>query len=135
MKTNISIYVMLSLLAVCSMSCSNHSTERVKFTDLDKSIQDTLLYYTEHHLSIEYDLDDLINFSNDYEVIVKQDKLMAWVYHSSIKNIKNGKQYKISKNAAIPLIIKDGYLYIPEEDDILLSDTINECFFQKIRLP
>ena len=31
---------MLSLLAVCSMSCSNHSTERVKFTDLDKSIQD-----------------------------------------------------------------------------------------------
>jgi len=117
------------------MSCSNHSTERVKFTDLDKSIQDTLLYYTEHHLSIEYDLDDLINFSNDYEVIVKQDKLMAWVYHSSIKNIKNGKQYKISKDAAIPLIIKDGYLYIPEEDDILLSDTINECFFQKIRLP
>jgi hypothetical protein len=32
-------------------------------------------------------------------------------------------------------IIKDGYLYIPEEDDILFCDTINESFFLKIRLP
>ena len=120
------------MLAVCSMSCSNHSTERVKFTDIDKSIQDTLLYLTKHYFSLE---DDLINFSNDYVKIVKQDWLIPWNYHLSIKNIKNGKQYKISNNAAIPRIIKDGYLYIPEEDDILFCDTINESFFLKIRLP
>ena len=41
MKTNILICVISLLLAVCSISCSNHSTERVKFTDIDKSIQDT----------------------------------------------------------------------------------------------
>ena len=40
MKTNILICVISLLLAVCSMSCSNHSTERVKFTDIDKSSQD-----------------------------------------------------------------------------------------------
>ena len=43
--------------------------------------------------------------------------------------------YHMSDGSYATNLIKDGYLYIPEEDDILFCDTINESFFLKIRLP
>ncbi|MBO5540854.1 MAG: hypothetical protein J5980_07920 [Muribaculaceae bacterium] len=125
--------ILLSAISALSfLSCNSYSKTRVKFTEIDLAIQDTMMFYSKHFFSLK---EDLINFSSNYVKIDKQDNLLPWVYHTSIMNVDTGRKYNLDLGTNQPYVIKDGYLYIPEVEDILFCDTINKCYFIKIKLP
>ena len=132
MKTFFLNMLLYAIIALSIISCHSYSKERVRFDEVDIAIQDTMLFFSQHYFSLK---DNIINYSSNYVKIDKQDRLFPWVYHKSIMNVESGKKYDIDLGSNLPHVIKDGYLYIPEIDDILFCDTITRCYFIKIKLP
>jgi hypothetical protein len=132
MKKYILPILSYGVLALSYLSCNSYSKTRVRFTEVDMSIQDTMMFYSKHYFSLK---EHVINYSSNYVIIDKQDILLPWVYHTAIMNVETGKKYDLDLGTNLPYVIKDGYLYIPEIEDILFCDTINKCYFIKIKLP
>ena len=118
MKTFFLNMLLYAIIALSIISCHSYSKERVRFDEVDIAIQDTMLFFSQHYFSLK---DNIINYSSNY---VKM-----------IMNVESGKKYDIDLGSNLPHVIKDGYLYIPEIDDILFCDTITRCYFIKIKLP
>lgn len=78
MKKILAIIVIV-IVCVClfSRSCSKieKTSRTIRFTELDKSIQDTLhsVWQTIHNVFREEDNVDLIDFTNDYVFVTRQD--------------------------------------------------------------
>lgn len=124
--------LLYGFLALSDLSCNSYSKTRVRFTEVDMAIQDTMMFYSKHYFSLK---EDVINYSSNYVKIDKQDKFLPWVYHTTIMNVETGRMYNLDLGTNLPYVIKDGFLYIPEIEDILFCDTINKCYFIKIKLP
>ena len=136
MKKILAIIVIV-IVCVClfSRSCSKieKTSRTIRFTELDKSIQDTLhsVWQTIHNVFREEDKVDLIDFTNDYVFVTRQDFFLKWVFHPVIINASYGWEYEFSTSELqTPVIIKGNTMYIPVENYYFLpTEQLDSSYF------
>ena len=116
MKKIIAIIVIVIVCAcLFNRSCSKveKTSRTIRFTELDKSIQDTLysVWQTIHKDFREEDKVDLIDFTNDFVFVTRQDFFLKWEFQT-------------------PVIIKGNKMYIPVENNyFLLTEQLDSSYF------
>ena len=127
------ICILIIGVIVFNSSCSSVVKEpsTVRFTELDKEIQDTLfaIWYhdykkvtvdTEYVESInEYWVHettapiDFIDFTNNYVLERKQNRILPWVNDKVVINKSNGWKHTFPATEHEPIIIKGDKIYTP----------------------
>lgn len=118
---------------VFNSSCSSAVKEpnTVRFTELDKEIQDTLFAIWqsgEEKLTIDTVFDthtketwvietkrpiDFIDLTNNYVLEHKQNRLFAWINDKVVINKSNGWEHTFPATEHEPIIIKGDKIYTP----------------------
>jgi hypothetical protein len=132
-KVLLLIGILIIGVIVFNSSCSSVVKEpsTVRFTELDKEIQDTLfaIWYhdykkvtvdTEYVESInEYWVHettapiDFIDFTNNYVLERKQNRILPWVNDKVVINKSNGWKHTFPSREYGPIIIKGDKIYTP----------------------
>ena len=144
------ISILIISISVFNSSCSSVVKEpsTVRFTELDKEIQDTLfaIWYhdykkvtvdTEYVESInEYWVHettapiDFIDFTNNYVLEHRQDIIFPWVNHPVVVNKSNGWKHRFPTSEPDPIIIKGDKIYTPTEYNFfLMTSKLDTCRF------
>lgn len=101
----------------------------LSFHDLPKEVQDTVLYWTKHQGAYFTNSDSLIKqgqgtpivISFDGRYTLENEKFGPWVKWRILTRISDGKEYRLSRNVDVPLIVRNDTLLIPENDNILYN--------------
>ena len=146
------IGILIIGVIVFNSSCSSVVKEpsTVRFTELDKEIQDTLfaIWYhdykkvtvdTEYVESInEYWVHettapiDFIDFTNNYVLERKQNRILPWVNDKVVINKSNGWKHTFPSREYDPIIIKGDKIYTPTIFNILgvsSKSSLDTCRF------
>ena len=140
-------YLFFGILALLALTiftgCSNRidytDGEPVKFSDLPREVQDTLIWWEEHTtMSIEdtvaVELDDVICFESDY--VFLRSEFGPWITSRGLRRNRDGKEWKFSGNLNIPrpIVAIGDTIYIPSEYNLLtyIKDNHDAVFFRQI---
>lgn len=111
------------------MKVDNFGGKAVAFTDLPKEVQDTVLYWVENDKWIpftvpgdttqqaEYYEPDIICFDDKYTL--ESEEFGPWVKYKLLTRTSDGKEYKLTRNAPLPVIVRNDTIIIPDEYNIL----------------
>ncbi|MBD5387590.1 hypothetical protein HDR70_06880 [bacterium] len=135
------IFATLVLIAVvgCSRRIDYTDGEPVKFSDLPREVQDTLVWWEEHTtMSIEdtvvVELNDVICFESDY--VFLRSEFGPWITSRGLRRNRDGKEWKFSGNLNIPtpIVAIGDTIYIPSEYNLLtyIKDNHDAIFFRQI---
>lgn len=146
MKDNLKhiLFGTLALLALtafigCSRRIDYTDGEPVKFSDLPREVQDTLIWWEQHPtMSIEdtvvVELDDVICFESDY--VFLRSTFGPWITSRRLRRNSDGKEWKFSGNLNVPtpIVTIGDTVYIPSEYNILtyIGDNPDVVFFRQI---
>lgn len=146
MKDNLKhiLFGTLALLALtafigCSRRIDYTDGEPVKFSDLPREVQDTLIWWEQHPtMSIEdtvvVELDDVICFESDY--VFLRSTFGPWITYRRLRRNSDGKEWKFSGNLNVPtpIVTIGDTVYIPSEYNILtyIGDNPDVVFFRQI---
>lgn len=140
-------YLFFGILALLALTiftgCSNRidytDGEPVKFSDLPREVQDTLIWWEEHTtMSIEdtvvVELDDVICFESDY--VFLRSEFGPWITSRGLRRNRDGKEWKFSGNLNIPrpIVAIGDTIYIPSEYNLLtyIKDNHDAVFFRQV---
>ena len=124
------------IIGVFAFKCSRSSVVKepstVRFTELDKEIQDTLfslwqssggmrtttktVYYPRTKETWVHETTapiDFIDFTNNYVLERKQDRLFHWIFNKVVINKSNGWEHTFPATEHGPIIIKGDKIYTP----------------------
>lgn len=89
------------------------------------------VWQTIHNVFREEDNVDLIDFTNDYVFVTRQDFFLKWVFHPVIINASYGWEYEFSTSELqTPVIIKGNTMYIPVENYYFLpTEQLDSSYF------
>ena len=127
------IGILIIGVIVFNRSCSHVVKEpyTVRFTELDKEIQDTLFAiwqngemkttidtvyntYTKEYWVHETTAPiDFIDFTNNYVLERRSNRLFAWINDKIVVNKSNGSEHKLPMREYGPIIIKGDKIYTP----------------------
>ena len=119
----------LLFISLSSCTVDNGRGQTVSFMDLPKEVQDTILYWTENDvvttftasddttLLSMYDKPELLCFDEKYTL--ERTEFGPWILHKILTRISDGKEYKLTRNAPVPIIVHNDTLIIPDEYNIL----------------
>ncbi len=101
----------------------------LSFHDLPKEVQDTVLYWTKHQGAYFTNSDSLVKagigtpivISFDGRYTLENEKFGPWVKYRVLTRISDGKEYRLSRNMDVPLIVRNDTVLIPENDNILYN--------------
>lgn len=101
----------------------------LSFHDLPKEVQDTILYWTKHQGAYFTNSDSLTKqgqgtptvISFDGRYTLENEKFGPWVKCRVLTRISDGKEYRLSGNVDVPLIVRNDTLLIPDNDNILYN--------------
>lgn len=120
---------MLSLSG-CNPTVDNGRGQIVSFTDLPQEVQDTVLYWTENDIVTSFIASDdstLLEMTDKPNLICFDKKYTLtsvpfgpWIKHKLLTRISDGKTYKLTRNAPMPIIVRNDTLIIPVDYNILL---------------
>lgn len=113
-------------------ACSNRSYKDTLFCELDKEIQDTLLFINQHYFEEGYDTLDLIDFSGNCKSNVKF--LSSWVISNQIEDTVNKISVSLPTNAPKPYIAHNNTVYYPYEYNLLVMGFDKNTKFKTIRM-
>lgn len=124
------LYFIFCILLVGA--CSNRSYKDTLFCELDKEIQDTLLFINRHCFEEGYDTIDFIDFSSNCKSNVKF--LSSWVISNQIEDTVNKISVSLPTNAPKPYIVHNNTVYYPEDYNLLAFGFKNKTKFRTIRM-
>ena len=124
------LYFMFCILL--AGACNNRSYKDTLFCELDKEIQDTLLFINQHCFEEGYDTIDLIDFSGNCKLSVKF--LSSWVISKQIVDTVNKKSVSLPTNAPMPYIVHNNTIYYPYEYNLLVFGFKNKTKFRTIKM-
>lgn len=135
------IFASLALIAFagCSRRIDYTDGEPVKFSDLPKEVQDTLIWWEEHTtISIEdtvvVELGDVICFDSGYEFL--RSKFGPWITSRGLRRNRDGREWKFSGNLNVPtpIVAIGDTIYIPSEYNLLtyIKDNPDAVFFRQV---
>lgn len=124
------LYFIFCILLVGA--CSNRSYKDTLFCELDKEIQDTLLFINRHCFEEGYDTIDFIDFSSNCKSNVKF--LSSWVISNQIEDTVNKISVSLPTNAPKPYIVHNNTVYYPEDYNLLVFGFKNKTKFKTIRM-
>ena len=128
---------LIGILIICviAFKCSRSSVVKepstVRFTELDKEIQDTLfslwqsgamrtttktVYYPRTKETWVYETTapiDFIDFTDNYVLEHKRDIIFSWIHHPVVVNKSNGWEHRFPAREHKPVIIKGDKIYTP----------------------
>lgn len=136
------IGILIIGVIVFNRSCSPSVVKEpstVRFTELDKEIQDTLFaiwqfyqggnYFDADSDSIPDDI-DIIDLTNNYVLEHRKDRILPWVYDPVVINKSNGWKHKFPASEPDPFIIKGDKIYTPTEYNFFtLTSKLDTCRF------
>lgn len=129
----------LTIFTGCSNRIDYTDGEPVKFSDLPREVQDTLIWWEEHTtMSIEdtvvVELDDVICFESDY--VFLRSEFGPWITSRGLHRNRDGKEWKFSGNLNVPtpIVTIGDTIYIPSEYNLLtyIGDNPDAMFFRQI---
>lgn len=135
------ISILIIGVSVFNSSCSSVVKEpsTVRFTELDKEIQDTLFaiwqcFQGGNYLDADSDhIVDYINFidlTNNYVLEHRRDIIFPWVNHPVVVNKSNGWKHRFPTSEPDPIIIKGDKIYTPTEYNFfLMTSKLDTCRF------
>lgn len=124
------LYFIFCILLVGA--CFNRSYKDTLFCELDKEIQDTLLFINRHCFEEGYDTIDFIDFSSNCKSNVKF--LSSWVISNQIEDTVNKISVSLPTNAPKPYIVHNNTVYYPEDYNLLVFGFKNKTKFRTIRM-
>lgn len=124
------LYFIFCILLVGA--CSNRSYKDTLFCELDKEIQDTLLFINRHCFEEGYDTIDFIDFSSNCKSNVKF--LSSWVISNQIEDTVNKISVSLPTNAPKPYIVHNNTIYYPHEYNLLVFGFKNKTKFRTIKM-
>lgn len=124
------LYFIFCILLVGA--CSNRSYKDTLFCELDKEIQDTLLFINRHCFEEGYDTIDFIDFSSNCKSNVKF--LSSWVISNQIEDTVNKISVSLPTNAPKPYIVQNNTIYYPYEYNLLVFGFKNKTKFRTIKM-
>ena len=124
------LYFIFCILLVGA--CSNRSYKDTLFCELDKEIQDTLLFINRHCFEEGYDTIDFIDFSSNCKSNVKF--LSSWVISNQIEDTVNMIIVSLPTNAPKPYIVHNNTIYYPYEYNLLVFGFKNKTKFRTIKM-
>ena len=124
------LYFIFCILLVGA--CSNRSYKDTLFCELDKEIQDTLLFINRHCFEEGYDTIDFIDFSSNCKSNVKF--LSSWVISNQIEDTVNKISVSLPTNAPKPYIVHNNTVYYPEDYNLLVFGFKNKTKFRTIKM-
>ena len=136
------IGVLIIGVIVFNSSCSSvvkKEPSTVRFTELDKEIQDTLFAIWQFYQEGNYmdadsdsipDYIDLIDLTDNYVLENRKNRLLPWVYDPVVVNKSNGWKHKFPASVPAPFIIKGNIIYTPTEYNFFtLTSKLDTCRF------
>ena len=136
------------IIGVFAFKCSRSSVVKepspVRFTELDKEIQDTLFAIWqsgEEKVTFDtiFDIDtketmiieirepiDFIDLTNNYVLESKQNRLFHWIFNNVVINKSNGWKHKFPASEPEPMIIKGDKIYTPTEYNFFVVSSKSE---------
>ena len=135
------IGILIIGVIVFNSSCSSVVKEpsTVRFTELDKEIQDTLFaiwqsFQVDPYLDTDSDsiVDhiDFIDLTNNYVLVHRQDRFLRWIFHPVVINKSDGWEYRFPTSEPNPIIIKGNKMYTPTEYNFFMSTSkLDTCHF------
>ena len=99
-------------------ACNNRSYKDTLFCELDKEIQDTLLFINQHCFEEGYDTIDLIDFSGNCKSSV--NFFSSWVIRNQIEDTVNKISVSLPTNAPKPYIVHNNTVYYPEDYNLMV---------------
>lgn len=124
------LYFIFCILLVGA--CSNRSYKDTLFCELDKEIQDTLLFINRHCFEEGYDTIDFIDFSSNCKS--NEKFLSSWVISNQIEDTVNKISVSLPTNAPKPYIVHNNTVYYPEDYNLLVFGFKNKTKFRTIRM-
>ena len=124
------LYFMFCILL--AGACNNRSYKDTLFCELDKEIQDTLLFINRHCFEEGYDTIDFIDFSSNCKSNVKF--LSSWVISNQIEDTVNKISVSLPTNAPKPYIVHNNTVYYPEDYNLLVFGFKNKTKFRTIKM-
>lgn len=112
--------------------CSNRSYKDTLFCELDKEIQDTLLFINRHCFEEGYDTIDFIDFSGNCKSSVKF--LSSWVISNQIEDTVNKISVSLPTNAPKPYIVHNNTVYYPEDYNLMVFGFNKNTKFRTIKM-
>ena len=133
------VLLALTIFTGCSNRVDYTDGEPVKFSDLPREVQDTIIWWEEHTtMSIEdtvvVELDDVICFESDY--VFLRSEFGPWITSRGLRRNRDGKEWKFSGNLNIPrpIVAIGDTIYIPSEYNLLtyIKDNHDAVIFRQI---
>ena len=113
-------------------ACNNRSYKDTLFCELDKEVQDTLLYINQQVLEHGYEAPSIIDFSGNCKSDVKF--LSSWVISNQIEDTVNKISVSLPTNAPKPYIVHDNTVYYPEDYNLMVFGFNKNTKFRTIRM-
>ena len=113
-------------------ACNNRSYKDTLFCELDKEIQDTLLFINQHCFEEGYDTINLIDFSGNCKSSV--NFFSSWVISNQIEDTVSKISVSLPTNAPKPYIVHNNTVYYPEEYNLMVMGFDKNTKFRTIRM-
>lgn len=126
------LIVTFCVLLVGACSSTKGSDKDALFCELNKEIQDTLLFINRHCFEEGYDTIDFIDFSGNCKSNVKF--WGSWVISNQIEDTVNKISVSLPTNAPKPYIVHNNIVYYPEDYNLLVFGFKNKTKFRTIRM-
>ena len=113
-------------------ACSSRSYKDTLFCELDKEVQDTLLYINQQVLEYDDEAPSIIDFSGNCKSDVKF--LSSWVISNQIEDTVNKISVSLPTNAPKPYIVHNNTVYYPEDYNLMVFGFNKNTKFRTIRM-
>lgn len=102
----------------CNRTINHTNGEAVRFADLPKVVQDSLMRYGERSLVSDNDI-DIISINSDYSLVFST--FGPWITSTRLKRNTDGKEWKFSSylNIPTPMVTVGDTLYIPSDYNLV----------------
>lgn len=100
----------------CNRPINHTDGEAVRFVDLPKVVQDSLMGYGERSLMSD---NDIISINSDYSLVFST--FGPWITSTRLKRNSDGKEWKFSSHLNIPkpMVTVGDTLYIPSDYNLV----------------
>lgn len=123
MKKSLLIIIVAVIVATigvvrCNRTINHTDGEAVRFADLPKVVQDSLMRYGERSLVSDYYI-DIISINSDYSLVFST--FGPWITSTRLKRNTDGKEWKFSShlNIPTPMVTVGDTLYIPSDYNLV----------------
>ena len=113
-------------------ACSSRSYKDTLFCELDKEVQDTLLYINQQVLEHDYEAPSIIDFSGNCKSSV--NFFSSWENSNQIEDTDNKISVSLPTNAPKPYIVHNNTVYYPEDYNLMVFGFNKNTKFRTIRM-